>query len=59
MNYFASILQSTVIVPLTLLPLLTGYGPPVMFAIIAAALLASITLLVTAGPPGLLRKPIG
>ncbi|HEY6834681.1 MAG TPA: MFS transporter [Pseudolabrys sp.] len=46
------------IVPLTLLPLLTGYGPPAMFTIIAAVLLVSIALVLKAGPPGLARQPV-
>jgi putative MFS transporter len=46
------------IVPLTLLPLLTSYGPPAMFAIIAGVLIASIALVLKAGPPGLARQPL-
>jgi MFS transporter, putative metabolite:H+ symporter len=46
------------IVPLILLPLLTGYGVLAMFTAIAAALLSSVALVGLAGPPGLSRKPL-
>jgi putative MFS transporter len=46
------------IVPLILLPLLTGYGVLAMFTAIAAALMSSVALVGLAGPPGLSRKPL-
>lgn len=46
------------LVPLILLPLLTGYGSLAMFATVAAALLSSVALIGLAGPPGLARKPL-
>ena len=45
-------------VPLVLLPLLGVYGTLSMFVIIAAAMLASLALLLLAAPPGLARKPV-
>lgn len=45
-------------VPVALLPLLTGYGPLAMFSAITAALVSLTVLILTAGPPGLARKPV-
>jgi putative MFS transporter len=49
---------TSALVPIVLLPLLTGYGTLTMFAAISAALVASLALIVVAGPPGLARKPV-
>ncbi len=46
------------LVPLVLLPLLTGYGAFAMFAVISAALAGIAILALVAGPPGLTRKPV-
>jgi putative MFS transporter len=46
------------LVPIALLPLLGAHGPLAMFAVITAALIASIVLILVAGPPGLARRPI-
>jgi putative MFS transporter len=46
------------LVPITLLPLLGGYGALAMFTVISAALLASLSLILIAGPPGRERKPV-
>jgi MFS transporter, putative metabolite:H+ symporter len=46
------------IVPLALLPLLGAYGPLAMFIVIAAALLISVALIASAGPPGLARQAV-
>jgi putative MFS transporter len=46
------------LVPIALLPLLAGYGALAMFTVISAALLASLTLIFVAGPPGRERKPV-
>ena len=46
------------LVPIALLPLLSGYGALPMFTVISAALLASLTLIWFAGPPGRERKPV-
>jgi MFS transporter, putative metabolite:H+ symporter len=46
------------LVPIALLPLLGTQGPLAMFTVIAAALLASALLILTAGPPGLARRPV-
>jgi MFS transporter, putative metabolite:H+ symporter len=46
------------LVPIVLLPLLGTQGPLAMFGLIAAALLISIFLIFTAGPPGLAKKPV-
>lgn len=45
-------------VPIVLLPLLGIHGMLSMFAIISAALLASLALLLLAAPPGLARRPV-
>jgi MFS transporter, putative metabolite:H+ symporter len=45
-------------VPLVLLPLLGIYGTLSMFVIVAAAMLASLTLLLLAAPPGLAGRPV-
>ncbi len=45
-------------VPVVLLPLLGQQGPLAMFGIISAALLASLMLILVAGPPGLARQPV-
>jgi MFS transporter, putative metabolite:H+ symporter len=44
--------------PVALLPLLNDYGPLAMFAVVSAALLASVALLCFAGPTGLAGKPV-
>jgi putative MFS transporter len=49
---------ASALVPVALLPLLTGHGVLAMFAVISAALLASLALIAIAGPPGLTRKPL-
>jgi MFS transporter, putative metabolite:H+ symporter len=49
---------ASALAPLALLPLLAGYGALVMFGVIAAALAASIVLVVAFGPPGLARRPV-
>ena len=49
---------SSAIVPLVLLPLLTGAGAIAMFSVIAAALVASVTLVLAVGPKGLARRPV-
>jgi putative MFS transporter len=46
------------VVPLALLPLLAAQGPLAMFGVIAAALLASVALILVAGPPGRARAAI-
>jgi putative MFS transporter len=46
------------LVPIALLPLLGGYGALAMFTVISLALLASLTLILIAGPPGRERKPV-
>jgi putative MFS transporter len=46
------------LVPIALLPLLGGYGALAMFTVISAALLASLTLIAVAGPPGRERQPV-
>jgi putative MFS transporter len=46
------------LVPITLLPLLGGYGALAMFTVISAALLASLSLILIAGPPGRERAPV-
>ena len=46
------------VVPLALLPLLAAQGPIPMFSVIAAALLASLVLILVAGPPGRARQAI-
>jgi MFS transporter, putative metabolite:H+ symporter len=46
------------LVPLVLLPLLGSQGPLAMFVLIAAVLLASVVLIVVAGPPGLAKRPV-
>jgi putative MFS transporter len=46
------------LVPLALLPLLGAYGPLAVFGVIAAALLMSLLLIASAGPPGLARQAI-
>jgi putative MFS transporter len=46
------------LVPITLLPLLTTYGTLAMFTVVSGALVASVVLIVTAGPPGLTRKSV-
>jgi len=48
----------SVLVPIVLLPLLGTRGPLAMFGLIAAALLISIVLIYSAGPPGLTKKPV-
>lgn len=45
-------------VPVLLLPLLGSHGPIAMFAVISLVLLASLSLIVTAGPPGRERLPV-
>jgi putative MFS transporter len=45
-------------VPVLLLPLLGSRGPIAMFAVISLALLASLSLVTTAGPPGRERLPV-
>ena len=45
-------------VPLVLLPLLGVYGTLSMFVIVAAAMLASLALLLLAAPPGLAGRPV-
>jgi MFS transporter, putative metabolite:H+ symporter len=49
---------ASALAPLALLPLLKGYGALTMFGVIAAALAASIVLLLAFGPPGLARRPV-
>jgi putative MFS transporter len=49
---------ASALAPLALLPLLVGYGALAMFGVIAAALAASIVLVVVFGPPGLARRPV-
>ena len=46
------------LVPVALLPLLTGYGALAMFGVIGVALALVVALIVLAGPPGLSRKPL-
>jgi putative MFS transporter len=46
------------LVPIVLLPLLGTRGPLAMFGLIAAALLISIFLIFSVGPPGLTKKPV-
>jgi MFS transporter, putative metabolite:H+ symporter len=46
------------LVPIALLPLLGGYGALAMFTVISLALVASLTLILAAGPPGRERKPV-
>ena len=46
------------VVPLALLPLLAAQGPIAMFSVIAAALLASLALILAFGPPGRARQAI-
>ncbi len=46
------------LVPIALLPLLGGYGALAMFTVISLALVASLTLIVVAGPPGRERRPV-
>jgi putative MFS transporter len=46
------------LVPIVLLPLLATQGPLAMFALVAAALLASLLLILFAGPPGLAKRPV-
>jgi putative MFS transporter len=46
------------LVPITLLPLLGGYGALAMFTVISAALLGSVSLILIAGPPGRERAPV-
>lgn len=46
------------LVPITLLPLLGNYGALAMFTVISTALLASLSLILIAGPPGRERKPV-
>jgi putative MFS transporter len=45
-------------VPVLLLPLLGSHGPIAMFAVISLVLLASLLLIMTAGPPGRERLPV-
>jgi MFS transporter, putative metabolite:H+ symporter len=45
-------------VPIALLPLLGSYGALGMFTVISLALVASLTLILVAGPPGRERRPI-
>ena len=49
---------ASALVPLALLPLLRGYGPLAMFAVVAAALVACLGLLIAFGPRGLAGKPV-
>ena len=49
---------ASAIVPLALLPLLKSAGALAMFSVVAAALFASIVLLVLFGPRGLTRRPV-
>lgn len=49
---------AAVFVPIALLPLLKGAGAIAMFAVIAAALLASVALIALAGPVGVARRPV-
>ena len=49
---------ASAIVPLALLPLLTEVGVLAMFGVVAAALFASIVLLMSFGPRGLTRRPV-
>jgi MFS transporter, putative metabolite:H+ symporter len=46
------------LVPLALLPVLKSAGPLAMFSIVAAALVASVTLLLAFGPRGLVGRPV-
>ncbi|MGU3493465.1 MFS transporter [Xanthobacteraceae bacterium A53D] len=48
---------TSICAPLVLLPLLTGQGPSAMFAVVTAALAASL-LLILLGPGGLAGKPV-
>ena len=49
---------ASAILPLVVLPLLARAGVVAMFAAIAAALVASIVLLLAFGPRGLTREPV-
>ena len=49
---------TSAVVPVALLPLLKGAGAVAMFSVIAAALVASIVLVLALGPKGLARKPV-
>jgi putative MFS transporter len=49
---------ASALVPLALLPLLKAAGALALCGVIAAALLASILLIVTFGPRGLARRPV-
>ena len=46
------------LVPIALLPLLGGYGALAMFTVISLALVAGVSLILVAGPPGRERKPV-
>jgi MFS transporter, putative metabolite:H+ symporter len=49
---------TSAVVPLALLPLLKGAGAVAMFSVIAAALVASVTIVLAFGPKGLARRPV-
>ena len=49
---------ASALVPLALLPVLKLYGAIPMFTVIAAALVASLVLLLVFGPRGLARRPV-
>ena len=49
---------ASALVPLVLVPLLKNSGALVMFAVVAAALVLSITLVLACGPRGLARRPV-
>jgi MFS transporter, putative metabolite:H+ symporter len=49
---------TSALVPLVLLPLLVGSGAIAMFSAVAAALIASVVLVLAFGPRGLARRPV-
>jgi putative MFS transporter len=49
---------TSALVPVALLPLLKGVGAVAMFSVIAAALMASVLLILAVGPKGLARQPV-
>ena len=49
----------SIAVPLVLVPLLSGYGPTALFAAMASAVVASLALILAAGPPGTPARALG
>src|SRR5262249_29778229 len=49
---------ASALVPIALLPLLRGAGALAMFSVIAAALVASVILILAFGPRGVSRQPV-